>query len=164
VSGYDIIDEAFIDTSPDLVWQALIAELGGAAGFWVPNNSFEAGSLPPDQVGAEVKWTVHPKGVDKGGPKLRFTSRTVAVDPGRRLHLEYVAGVFRGTATFVVEPVDGGLATRVSLHFKTTPQGWVKLLTKVADVGLKHSQAAQVAFANLNTLLGGRHTANGAPR
>ncbi|MET0235486.1 MAG: SRPBCC family protein [Kibdelosporangium sp.] len=160
MSGYDIIDEAFIDTSPDLVWQALVAELSGAAGFWVPFNTFSA-SGPPDQVGTEVKWTVHPRGVDKGGPKLRFTSRTTAVEPGRRLSAEYFEGVFQGTVTFVVEPANGGLGTRVAIHFKAVPQGFVKVLSKVADVGLNHSKAAQLAFTNLNARLGGRHTTNG---
>ena len=163
MSGYDIIDEAFIDTSPDLVWHALIAELSGAASFWLPFNTFESDSAP-DELGAEVKWTVHAKGRDKGGPKLRFTSRTVEVEPGRRLAAEYFDGVFRGTAVFTIEPVNGGLATRISLHFAAQPQGLAKILGKVADIGLKHSQATQLAFANLNTVLGGRHTANGVTR
>jgi uncharacterized protein YndB with AHSA1/START domain len=163
VSGYDIIDAGFIDASPDLVWQALVAELGGAASFWVPFNTFSA-SGPPDQVGTEIKWTVYAKGVDKGGPKFRFTSRTTAVEPGRKLTAEYFEGVFRGHVTFVVEPVNDGLGTWVSIHFKAEPRGFVKLLAKIADVSLKHSQAAQRAFSNLNSRLGGRHTANGSGR
>jgi hypothetical protein len=159
----DIIDEAFVDTTPDLVWQAIIAELGGAASFWATNNTFSS-NRPADEIGAEVVWTVHPKGVGKAGPKLRFTSRTVAVQPGRRLDMELFGGVFRGSATFIVEPVNGGLATRISLHFKTTPHGWVKMLAKVANVGLKHSRTTQAAFANLDNLLGGRHRANGVTR
>jgi hypothetical protein len=94
-------------------------------------------------------------------PKLKFTSRTVAVDPGRRLTAEYFEGVFRGTADFRIEPVDGGLATRVSLHFSAKPQGLAKVLGKLADIGQKHSDATQLAFANLATVIGGRHTANG---
>jgi hypothetical protein len=160
VSGYDIIDEAYIDSSPDLVWNALIAELGGAASFWLPFNSFSS-SGPAEELGTKVSWTVHPKGRDKGGPKLRFTSRTVAVDPGRRLTAEYVEGVFRGTADFRVEPVNGGLATRISLHFTAKPQGLAKVISKVADIGQKHSDATQLAFANLGAVVGGRHTANG---
>lgn len=163
MSGLDIIDEAYVDTTPDLVWQAIIAELGGAATFWSSHNTFSS-TRPADEVGAEVTWTVHPKGVGKAGPKLRFTSRTVAVDPGRRLETDLFGGVFRGSATFTVEPVCGGLATLISLHFKTTPHGWVKMLAKVADVGLKHSRATQAAFANLDQLLGGRHRANGVTR
>lgn len=163
MSGYDIIDEAVIGTSPDVVWQALVAELSGAASFWVPFNTFSA-SGPPDQVGTEVKWTVHVKGVDKGGPKFRFTSRTTSVQPGRRLSAEYFQGVFRGHVTFVLRPVNGGLGTRFSIHFQAEPHGFVKILSKVADVSVKHSQAAHRAFANLDSRLGGRHTANGAPR
>jgi uncharacterized protein YndB with AHSA1/START domain len=163
MSGYDIIDEAFIDSSPDLVWHALIAELGGAAAFWLPFNTFEAAG-PPDELGAKVKWTVHAKGRDKGGPKLKFTSRTVEVVPGKRLVAEYFEGVFRGTIAFTVEPVEGGLATRVAIHFQAQPQGLAKVLGKVADIGQKHSDAAKLAFANLNTNIGGRHTANGVSR
>ncbi|TCO52816.1 SRPBCC family protein [Actinocrispum wychmicini] len=163
MSGYDIIDEAYIDSSPDLVWHSLVAELSGAASFWLPFNTFES-SGPADELGTTVKWTVHPKGKDKGGPKLRFTSRTVSVVPGRRLTAEYFEGVFRGTADFTVEPVNGGLATRVSLHFTAQPQGLAKVLSKVADIGQKHSDATQLAFANLNTVIGGRHTSNGVHR
>ncbi|MEO3870720.1 SRPBCC family protein [Nonomuraea sp. B12E4] len=155
MNGYDLIDDAFIDTTPDAVWAALVAELRGAARWWVPHNTFAPGAVPPDQVGGETQWTVHTKGVDKGGMKLRFTSRTRAVDPGRRLATEYVDGAFRGSAEFVLDPVDGGRRTRLSLRFSAAPQGGLRLLAKVADIGLQHSKATQDAFANLNALLAG---------
>jgi uncharacterized protein YndB with AHSA1/START domain len=150
---YDLIDEAVIDSTPDAVWDALVSELRGAARWWVPYNTFEPGPLPPDQVGGKVKVTVHVKGVDKGGPKLRFTARTRGVEPGRRLTSEYVAGVFRGRSDFVLTPVDGGRRTRLSMHFEGRPHGWLRHLARVKDIGLQHSQATQAAFANLATAL-----------
>jgi uncharacterized protein YndB with AHSA1/START domain len=150
---YDLIDEAVIDATPDAVWAALVAELGGAARWWVPFNTFEPGALPPDQVGGKVKVTVHVKGVDNGGPKLRFTARTRGVEPGRRLTSDYVAGVFRGRSDFLLEPLDGGRRTRLSMHFVGQPSGWLRHLAKVKDLGVQHSQATQAAFANLAALL-----------
>ncbi|MEV8631412.1 SRPBCC family protein [Streptosporangium sp. NPDC051023] len=155
MNGYDLIDEAFIDTSPDVVWKFLIAELRGAARWWVPHNTFEPGSVPPDQVGGEVRVTVHTKGVDKGGMKLRFSSRTRMADPERRLAADYFEGVFLGSNEFVLDPVDGGRRTRLSMRFNATPQGFLRQLSRVADLGLQHSKATQEAFANLNALVGG---------
>ena len=45
---YDIIDEALVTAPPKAVWEALVAELRGAAQFWVPHNTFSAGPVPPE--------------------------------------------------------------------------------------------------------------------
>ncbi|SDS32016.1 SRPBCC family protein [Actinoplanes derwentensis] len=151
--GYDIINEAVIDAAPEQVWAALIAELHGARAFWVPANTFQAGAVPPERAGGETHVTVHPKGVDKGGPKLRFTSRTVAVEPGRRLAGEYVDGAFRGTSEFLLEQLpDGG--TLITMRFAARPAGWVRHLAKLADIGAEHTKATAAAFAALGTLVG----------
>ncbi|GAA1646896.1 SRPBCC family protein [Actinoplanes couchii] len=153
MTSYDIINEAVLDADPDQVWAALIAELNGARAFWVPANTFQPGTTPPEQAGGETVVTVHTKGVDKGGPKLRFTSRTVAVEPGRRLAGEYVSGAFLGTSEFLVEPLpDGG--TLLSMRFAARPNGFVKQLAKLADIGAEHAKATSAAFAKLASLLG----------
>ncbi|MFJ3633217.1 SRPBCC family protein [Streptomyces sp. NPDC090112] len=152
MTTYDLIDEAVIDAPADAVWEALVAEFRGAGQWWVPHNTFTAVSGAPDSVGARVGVTVHTKGVDKGGLKLRFTSRTVAVEPGRRLDIEYVDGVFRGPSTFLLEPLEGG-RTRISMHFTGRPHGWLKVLAKVADLGAEHSRGTLAAFESLNRQL-----------
>lgn len=154
MSGFDIIDTAFVDTSPDVVWKELVAELSGGAGWWVPKNTFEPGPVSPDEVGGETLVTVHPRGVGTGGPKLRFLARTTEVEPGRRLKADYVSGAFLGTCEFLLEPAAGGRRTRLSMHFKAEPKGIAKVLGKVADVGLEHSQATRAAFIRLNQLVG----------
>lgn len=159
MTSYDLIDEAVIDAPPDVVWDALIAEFRGGARWWVPANTFAAGSGSPDEVGGEVRVTVHTKGVDKGGPKLRFTSRTTAVERGRRLTVEYVEGVFRGPSDFLLEPLDGGRRTRLGMHFRGRPHGWLKVLAKVADIGAEHSKATSAAFATLGGVLSAANAA-----
>lgn len=154
MTTYDLIDEAVIDAPADDVWEALVAEFRGAKKWWVPHNTFTSVSGAPDAVGGEVGVTVHTKGSDNGGLKLRFTSRTVAVEPGRRLDIEYVSGVFRGPSSFLLEPLADG-RTRISMHFTGSPHGWLKVLSKVADLGAEHSKATLAAFESLNRQLSG---------
>lgn len=153
MTGYDIIDEAVVDAPPDLVWNALIAEFRGAATWWVPHNTFTTLTGSPDQVGGQVQVTVHTRGVDHGGLKLRFTAHTRAVKTGQHLEVEYTHGVFRGTSTFTLTPLQGGDRTHLAMHFNGRPHGWLRLLARLADIGHQHSQATIAAFTNLNTTL-----------
>jgi uncharacterized protein YndB with AHSA1/START domain len=153
MTSYDLIDEAVVDAPREAVWDALLAEFRGGERWWVPANTFAVSSGAPDVVGGEVAVTVHTKGVDKGGPKLRFTARTTAVEPGRRLSVEYVDGAFRGVSDFVLDPVDDGARTRIGMHFRGRPHGWLRVLAKVADIGAEHSRATSAAFVSLNRVL-----------
>ncbi|MEU7065542.1 SRPBCC family protein [Streptomyces sp. NPDC053429] len=152
MTTYDLIDEAVIDAPATAVWEALLSEFRGAAQWWVPANTFAPVSGSPDQVGGEVGVTVHTKGVGNGGLKLRFTARTVAVESGRRLDVEYVDGAFRGPATFRLEPLPDG-RTRLSMHFAGRPHGWLGVLAKVVDLGAEHSKATLAAFESLGRRL-----------
>ncbi|MFD9726314.1 SRPBCC family protein [Streptomyces sp. NPDC059072] len=152
MTTYDLIDEAVIDAPADAVWDALLSEFRGGEKWWVPANTFKTISGAPDEVGGLVGVTVHTKGSDKGGLKLRFTSRTVAVEPGRRLDIEYVDGVFRGPSSFRLEPLADG-RTRISMHFVGSPHGWLKVLSKVADLGAEHSKGTLAAFESLDRQL-----------
>ncbi|MFI1567406.1 SRPBCC domain-containing protein [Streptomyces sp. NPDC020490] len=149
---YHLVDEALLAAGPDAVWEALVSELAGGARWWVPDNTFEPVDGAPDRVGALTRVTVHTKGVDKGGKKIRFTARTTAVEPGRRLALEYVEGAFRGTAEFTLAPlVDGG--TRLAMLFRARPRGGLAVLANLVDIGAQHTHATRAAFARLGRLL-----------
>jgi uncharacterized protein YndB with AHSA1/START domain len=153
MTGYDLIDEAVVDAPPEAVWDMLLAEFRGGSAWWVPANTFSTTSGSADTVGGEVRVTVHTKGADKKGLKLRFTARTTAVDPARRLSVEYVDGVFRGVSDFLLDPVDAGRRTRIGMHFRGRPSGWLKILAKVADIGAEHSKATSEAFVRMGRLL-----------
>jgi hypothetical protein len=156
--GYDVVDDEVIDAPPEVVWEELVAELHGARRFWVPHNTFRPGAVPPEQVGGEVEVTVHTRGADKRGLKLRCTARTRVVEPARRLVADYVDGVFRGVGIFTLEPLDGG-RTHLSMTFQAMPHGWLKALARVVDIGAEHSKATQNAFTALDARLSERGTA-----
>lgn len=149
---YDLVDETLLAAGQDTVWESLVGELAGAARWWVPDNTFEPVNGAPDRVGALTRVTVHTKGVDKGGKKIRFTARTTAVEPGRRLALEYVEGAFRGTAEFTLAPLDDG-GTRLAMRFRARPHGGLAVLARLVDIGAQHTRATRAAFGRLGRLL-----------
>lgn len=149
---YDLVDEALFAAGPDAVWEALVGELAGGARWWVPDNTFEPVDGAPDRVGTLTRVTVHTRGVDKGGKKIRFTARTTTVEPGRRLALAYVEGAFRGAAEFTLTPLgDGG--TRLAMRFWARPHGALAVLAHLVDLDTKHTRATRAAFARLGRLL-----------
>ncbi|MET8884196.1 SRPBCC family protein [Streptomyces rubiginosohelvolus] len=149
---YELVDEAWLTAGPDAVWEALLGELSGEARWWVPDNTFEPVDGAPDRVGALTRITVHTKGADKGGKKLRFTARTTAVQRAERLALEYVEGAFRGTAEFTLTRLEDG-GTRLVMFFRASPQGQLAFLARLVDVGAMHTRATRAAFGRLNQLL-----------
>lgn len=164
MDGYDLIDEVVVEATPEHVWTALIAEFRGAARWWVPHNTFVPLSGSTDQAGGEVRVTVHTRGVDRGGLKLRFTARTRTVDPARLLTVDYVDGVFRGESTFHLAPLEGGRRTRLGMHFRGEPHGWLRLLARVAPIDVEHSKSTRTAFGALSVLLAEEGAAAGGAR
>lgn len=151
---YDIVNDAVIGASPERVWAALIAEFQGARQWWVPANTFRTTAGSPDRPGGTVEVTVHPKGVDKGGPKLKFIARTRISEPGRLLVADYVGGGFSGVSTYRLEPLADG-RTRLQMHFLAEPKGPVRILAKLADIALEHTKATRAAFELLDAQLRG---------
>lgn len=152
MSGYNVVDRAVINAPPEVIWGLLLAELRGGRRWWVPHNTFESGDTPPHEVGGDTHVTVHTKGVDKGGPKLRFTARTRCVDPPRRLLADYVAGDFRGSVSFELDPLDHG-RTLFAIRWQARTSGRTRLLAKLVDIGNEHSKAARDALANLAAVI-----------
>lgn len=154
MSELDLVDTAVIAAPPERVWEALKTEFFGARAWWVPWNTFEPGTVPPDVVGGETTWTVHPKGVDQGGPKLVFTARTRAVEPARRWAMDYVDGVFRGSCEFVLTPLADGGSTALTMTFRAQPRDLAAVLGRLVDLGHEHSKGIQGALGNLQRSLG----------
>jgi len=164
LKNYDLIDEAVIDADHDTVWDSLIEELRGAGRWWVPHNTFAPLSGSPDRVGGTVRVTVHLRGADRTGPTLKFVSRTLVCEPGRLLGVEYVHGVFRGPSEFVLDPLDGGRRTRLGMHFRARPHGWLKPLARMAPIDVEHSRATRAAFSSLARILSEDHALPGGGR
>lgn len=151
---YNLVDQAVIPAPPAQVWDALVAELSGAGLWWAEKNTFAPTRLRPDVEGGLTEMTVRPNGKGKPGPVLRFTSKTTGVVPQEFLRMDYVGGNFSGSGTFRLRAIEGG-HTALSMDFRANPEGWLKLLARVKDVGVEHSLGAMAAFRELDRLLGG---------
>lgn len=151
MSGYNTVDEAVIEASPEVLWEALVAEFRGARRWYVPYVTFRPGATPLDRIGGETHVTVHTRGLDRPGLRLRYTSRSRVVEPDRHLAVEYVSGAFRGEEEFVLQPLEGG-GTRLAIHWRARPHGWVRFLARLVHLDEEHSRVTREALANLATL------------
>ncbi|MDV2979898.1 alpha/beta fold hydrolase [Pseudarthrobacter oxydans] len=152
-AGYNLVDQAVIAAPPAKVWEALIAELSGASGWWNEKNSFTPTHLRPGTEGALTEIAVRPNGMGKPGPELRFTAKTTRVVPAELLRMDYVKGNFSGSGTFRLRPAGHG-RTSLSMEFRASPEGWLKLLAMAKDVGAEHSLGTAAAFRKLNRQFG----------
>ncbi|MBI9114191.1 alpha/beta fold hydrolase, partial [Sanguibacter suaedae] len=155
---YHLRDEVELPAPPADVWRELLAELAGGSRWWLPNNTFVPLSGPVDRVGASLRVEVRPGGRDSRGPVLTFVATTRTVEPHRRLAMDFVDGCFRGSWRFDVEALADGAASRLSVTFDAVPQGWVRGLARVVDVGAQHSIGVRTAF----DALAARLTVDGA--
>lgn len=151
---YNLIDQAVISAPPAQVWDALVAELSGAGRWWAAKNSFHPTHLRPDVDGGLTEMTVRPNGQGKPGPVLRFTAKTTRVVPHEFLGMDYIGGNFSGSGTFRLSAAGEG-STALSMDFRANPEGWLKLLAQVKDVGEEHSLGAMAAFGELDRLMAG---------
>jgi uncharacterized protein YndB with AHSA1/START domain len=152
MSSYDTVDEAIIDASPEVVWEALLAEFQGARRWWLPHVTFETVGEPVDRVGGEMQVTVHTRGIDRKGLRLRYIARSRTVEPARHLVFDYVTGGFQGWEEFVLAPLDEGARTHVAVHWRARPNGWVRFLAKAVAMDEEHSRVTRDGLANLAQL------------
>jgi uncharacterized protein YndB with AHSA1/START domain len=153
MARYDRIDEAVIHAAPEDVWEALRAEFTGETSWWLPELGFRpldgATSLA---TGAAVEVVPGAGRTGRRRSPFAFVSRVVEVVENERLSTEYLAGAFRGTGDWTLEPVAGG--TRLRMHWQVRTQGRVATLAaRLLDIGEQHSKAMQAGFARLDRRL-----------
>ena len=117
------MDSALIDASPDVVYRAVVDEHDGMTSWWAPHFTMQLREgVSYGDVGAQlVDNTVRVH----GRFPVRFTKKTVEVEPNKTIHVEYVAGAFRGEAQWEFVGVDDG--TELSQRWRTSPAGVLRL-------------------------------------
>ncbi|MFE4972447.1 SRPBCC family protein [Kitasatospora sp. NPDC056651] len=141
-------DRAILNQPTHAVWDAIVSELNGKTTWWHPHNTHRPGSTGPQLQGGTMTTTIHPAGVGKPGPKLRFNSTTTHVTPDVELTQAHT-GHFRGTTTYRLTPHNNDTQTLLTITFATTPNGLAKVLHKLANLTAKHTAATQHALSNL---------------
>ncbi|MEV7776598.1 hypothetical protein [Kitasatospora sp. NPDC086791] len=148
-------DHTILPHPTTTVWNAIINELNGKTTWWHPHNTHTPGPTPPHTPNGTTHTTVHPAGIGKPGPKLRFTSTTTHITPHHTLTQTHT-GHFHGTTTYTLTP-HNTTHTLLTITFTTTPHHWPKLLHKLTNLTTKHTTATQHALTNLHHHLTNNH-------
>ena len=91
MAKYDVTDEAIINASTDVVYNALIDEIDSKTSWWMPHLSSKL--LEGDscgKVGALLEMTVH------GKRPVKLTAKVVEVKNNEMIRVNYVEGALRG--------------------------------------------------------------------
>jgi hypothetical protein len=92
---------------------------------------------------------------------IRFTTRTVEVEPNQAIRAEYTEGAFRGEATWSFEGIDGG--TLLRRRWRTKPAGALRTLAPLLPVSKSHSKTMEAGFERLAAYLQRTRTSPAGP-
>lgn len=146
---YDVTDEAIINASPAVVYQALIDEMDGKTDWWHPyhittlrdGDSF-------GQVGAihDTAIRVH------GSLAIHFAAKTAEVKANEMIRLEYIEGSLLGECIWRFEEVDG--KTKLSYQWMVSTAGfWRSLFAHMLPYARSHSKTMEKGYKQLNEYL-----------
>jgi len=149
MARYDVTDEAIINASPDVVYNAVIAEMDGETNWWMPHRSAKLRERDSyGKVGALVDniVTVH------GKLPIKFTTKTVEVKNDEMVRVAYVEGALREEGLLKFESLEG--KTRLSFRWQTSPSGLLlRILAPLLPFEKSHSDETKAGFNNLSNFL-----------
>ncbi|MDY6904714.1 MAG: hypothetical protein SWH61_08505 [Thermodesulfobacteriota bacterium] len=143
---YDITDEAIINASPDLVFNAIIDEACGKTSWWMPYLSFKPREESTCSIGDLIDVVLH------GKYPLKFTAKTAEVKRNEMIIGSYIEGAFAGEYVWTLK--DLGDKTKISYRWRVNPKGFLlRMIAPFASIEKKHSAVMQAGFKNLNKFL-----------
>jgi len=148
---YDVTDEAIIDASPEVVYNAVIDEMDGKTDWWMPYHETklrEGDSY--GTVGALHDATV----LIRGKLSIKFTAKTVEVVPNEMIRIDYVEGSLLGEGIWRFEGLDG--KTKLSFQWRVSPSGFLRrMFAPFLPYKHSHSKVTKIGFGKLNEFLDG---------
>ena len=143
---YDITDEAIINASPDVVFNAVKDEACGKTSWWMPHLSFKPREESTCGVGDLIDVTV------LGKRPIKFTTKTVEIKMNEMVKGNYVEGAYRGEFVWEFKDLDG--KTKLSFRWRTKPAGLLlRILAPFLPIEKYHSDVMKAGFNNLNKFL-----------
>lgn len=126
----------------------------GVADWWAPYLRIRLkGEVPEGLVGAMFEIAANEKGDLASRRTSHFTGRVREAVEDRRMVLDYVAGDFRGTGEWTLEPSESG-GTHLKMRWRADPRGLTRWsVSWFVDVGAAHSEVMQRGFEQLESYL-----------
>ncbi|MFC1973834.1 SRPBCC family protein [Chloroflexota bacterium] len=149
MTKYDVTDEAIINASPDVVYNAVIDEMDGKTNWWMPYHSTKL--CAGDSYGKVG--VIHDSTVRIHGKlPIKFTTKTVEVKNNEMIRVDYVDGALRGQGLWEFESLEG--KTKLSYRWQTSPSGLLRrILAPILPYKKSHSDVMKAGFNNLNRFL-----------
>ena len=149
MAKYDVTDEAIINASPAVVYQAIIDEMDGKTSWWMPHRSSklrEGDSY--SNVGSLLDTTVNVH----GKLPIKFTTKTVEVKKNEVIRVNYVEGTFNGEGFWKFDHFKD--KTKLSYRWRTSPSAlFMRIFAPFLPVAKSHSDSIKIGFKNLNEFL-----------
>jgi hypothetical protein len=110
---YDFLDEAIVDSTPRVVYNALLNEASGITHWWMPDLEFKLRGDMPICEGAtyDIIGNSH-------GMKYKWSSKVMKLVEAKSIEEEY-AGAIAGTGKWTFEPIDGKTKVQYRWNVKT---------------------------------------------
>ena len=145
----DVIDEAGIDSSPMIVYNAILNEIAGVTHWWMPYQGFKLrGDMPIVHEGAIFDLTVYPT---SRITSFKVSAKVTKIVEAKSIELE-IAGALVGTEKYTFEPTDGKTKLQIHLNAKANKLS-LSLVSPLVNLGKKHSENMQKGFKALNNYL-----------
>jgi hypothetical protein len=137
------VDEAMIDASPDMAFNAVLDECAGVSHWWMPLYEIKPrAGTPVRRMGMVSDVTLH------GARTLRFSWTVTKIAEGKSVEVEY-SGDFTATGEWVFEPVDGKTKLKY-IWIGRSDRLLLALAFNFMDMKKLHSEAIQQGFKGLN--------------
>ena len=139
MAKYDITNEAIIDASPDVVYNAMI---DGSIIKWLPLSAKRRTGSSYDEVGALTDITFHDR-------PIKYTEETVEAKKNEMIRIKYVKGAFRGEGLWNFEEIDG--KTKLSFKWRVRhSEVFLHIIAPFVPVEKRHADVMKVVFDGFN--------------
>jgi hypothetical protein len=142
----DASDESIIESTPLVVFKAILDEAAGVTHWWMPYWEAKLrGETPINREGAVFDITIHGRGTP------RFSGKITKILEGELIEVEFT-GDFEGTGTWKFEPTDG--KTRAWYRWNVKPKRFsFVFFSYFMDMGKSHSDVMRKGFEGLKSYL-----------
>lgn len=139
MARYDITNEAILDASPEVVYNAMI---DGSLIKHLPFSIKRRTGSSYDEIGALTDITFHDR-------PIKYTEKTVEAKKNEMIRIRYVKGAFRGEGLWKFEKING--KTKISFRWSVRhTEVFLRIMAPFVSIEKRHSDVMRVVFDVFN--------------